>query len=726
MKTDFLQRLYRAGIHFSFGKKKVYVPFVCGAWAVCTFFILAAFFYTIELKPKVDENFFFSSEDPQFREDRFIYEIFPQPSQLIVGAAGDIRSAEYAAKIRELSEKFLALPEVFSVQSLTHGPEDLEDALTSPLWNRVLLARDGQSTFVSVFIREGPLEGIILKAEAIVGEMTRPDFRLMISGPPYIVEKIQRNLLRDFKVFSGAALFVFGFFLLVIFRSWRMLWGTLISCANASASTILLARLFKIPIGPLTANLSTIVFVLTLSHIVFLSFNLKYAAERAGQDAGAAILKAARVTVGASFWSMATTFVGFASLLFVQATPLRQLGISGAFGTLLSFFAAYLIYPWFLKPDGALKSGGTRLQDFLDRASAWAGGKKSWFVAGLGALAVFSVFGLVKINTDPDLLAYFKKGSELREGLEYIDRNGGSSPLKIVVADQKNRKFNSGKSYRRLWELHRALERVPSVGNVVSLPVVLAEARRSPLTFLISTEWLLKIMESRRFGEIARYFVTKDRERTLFVLVMKETGRRESRLRVVEQIKGIVYEKGFSPVLVGGSYLLQGALSQLLASSIISSILMLIGLFAVMGWGLSRSVRVSGAMLAGLCLIPANMLGLLGYLDVPVDVISAPAVNLAIGMGVDSMIHMVFCVRRLLKEGARPGGVWDQAYLQLWKPVFSSAALVSAGFGIFGLSIFPPTQRFGFSIVLGALIAPFAALFVMPWFAQPKPRPAVF
>jgi predicted RND superfamily exporter protein len=44
-------------------------------------------------------------------------------------------------------------------------------------------------------------------------------------------------------------------------------------------------------------------------------------------------------------------------------------------------------------------------------------------------------------------------------------------------------------------------------------------------------------------------------------------------------------------------------------------------------------------------------------------------------------------------------------------------AVITAGFGIFLLSNFPPTQRFGFSVVLGAFLSPVATLLVFPWTA---------
>lgn len=271
----------------------------------------------------------------------------------------------------------------------------------------------------------------------------------------------------------------------------------------------------------------------------------------------------------------------------------------------------------------------------------------------------------------------------------------------------------------KLWKLHEALEREPLVGNVVSLPIILAEAKRSPLTYVLSTEWLLKIMEWPRFGEIAKYFVTEDRKKAFFLLRMKEINRGEtSRLEIIDRIQEIIKSQGFVPVLVGGHYILQGKLSQLLASSLISGILLLVFMFTVMGWKLSHSFRVPMALLASLSMIPLCLLGLMGYLRIPLDVISASSINLAIGMGVDAMIYLSIFVRRSQGKDFHSWEAWSKACSSLWKPIGTSLAVICSGFGIFMLSNFPPTQRFGFSVMFGSLVSAAAALFLFPWLAS--------
>lgn len=689
-------------------------------WSGWTLLSLILFIRYVELKPKVDENFFFSSDDPQFKQDKIISDIFPQPPQIILGVRGDIRSAIYAEKMEQLSEKLSVLPEVFAVQSLTMGPENLEDAFESPLWKRVLFSQDGESTFISVFIKNVPAEIIVPKVETLRNEFHAADFEIMISGAPYIMELIRSHLQRDLRVFSLAAFAVFGIILFLIFRSIGILLGTLMASLNSSALTLLLTHFLHIPIGPLTANLSTMVLVLTLSPIVFMTFNWRHLCSKGRTEKSRHVWEAVRMTFHPSFWSMATTLLGFLSLLFVPATPLRHLGIAGALGTFVAFSSAYLIYPCFLEIAASKSEDTHGKMKFEGAIQSFSLRRHGRIAAILAAVTVLLASGLVKVNTDPDLFSYFKKGGELRNGLEYIDRNGGSSPFKMVVADLEKKPFNTGEAYKKLWGLHEAMEKDPVVGNVVSLPIVLAEAKRSPLTVFLSTEGLLKLMETPRFGEIAKYFVTEDRSKAFFLLRMRETRRETSRLDTINRVKEIAEGQGFSPALLGGPYLLQAKLSQLLTSSLISGLLLLIFTFVLMGFGISRSVQISAALMVSLSMIPVMLLGMLGHLKVPLDIISAPAANLAIGMGVDAMIYVLFFVRRHRDEDARSWEIWGKACSRLWQPIGTNVVILSSGFGIFLLSVFPPTQRFGLSVVLGSFMSAIAALFVLPWFGSMK------
>jgi len=409
-------------------------------------------------------------------------------------------------------------------------------------------------------------------------------------------------------------------------------------------------------------------------------------------------------------------FLGFISLLFVRSTPMRHLGIAGAIGATMAFAAAYAIYPWFLALATAPRSAGWT-KNLASALRAFFAERHGLIVAGLAVFTVVGAIGLLRLNTDPDLPSYFKKGGDIRTGLDFVDKTGGSSPLKLVVEDKQRAPLNTKEAYKRLWTLQESLEKDPAVGNVASLPVVLSEAKRPWYSIFFSTEKEIKILDEPKHGEISSQLITADRNRTLYLLRMKETGRKTSRSKVIERLKTIVQREGFRTVLVGGSYSLLDQMARLVSSSIISGVLLLIGIFVVMGYAFSRSLRVAAAMLVSLIVIPVVVRGYIAYLGMPLDFITASAANLDLGMGVDAMIYLTMFARRAA-GAADSWPAWSKACSHLWQPIGTSLLVIGCGFGIFLLSNFPPTQRFGLFVIFGSATAAAAALFIFPWLAS--------
>lgn len=664
----------------------------------------------VDLKPHVDENFFFSSSDPQFQQDSKIDKLFPGGSQLIVAvSAPNIADDSYLDRLARFTQQIESIPGVTGVRSLADGPKDFEDAEKSPFWRRLLIADNEGSSNVIVFVPNENNEQRIRRLEEVARRFDRTGFRIHIAGAPYVAELIRRSLLHDFRTFSLTAIVLFGLAMWAVFRSARLASGMVCTCTGAVLLTLLVQSLFGTKMGILTANLAIIVFVIALSHLVYMTFNWQTLAGKGeqGQDLAA---KARRMTLPASFWSMVCSTLGFGSLLVVAAKPLRELGVGGVLGTAVAFVCAYVMYPSFLNWTDA---GRTRV--ILQRSgSAFWSHRFVWLSAlvVLGSLVLSS--GLRQLDTDPNLLDYFKKGSLLRNQLEYVDRNGGVNPLTIVITAKGGEKLDTRDEYKNMWALQNALEEHKGVGTVVSLPVLLAEGKRHPLAFFLSLDHLLHILSEPKHGRVAGTFITADRRAAAFYVRMKERDRSKTRIEVVNDLRAIVRRTGFRPFLVGGVYQLQGELAQLVESSLIKGLVWLLVFFSGIAWIVARNIRGAAAMIFSLCLVPLCTLGGVGLLGVPVDVISAPATNICIGMAIDSMVHLIFGVRRAERDGKKGWAAWVAAREEQWRGIVFSDVIIAAGFGIFVLSDFPPTQRFGLVVLSGTIIDILANLFVLP------------
>jgi len=243
---------------------------------------------------------------------------------------------------------------------------------------------------------------------------------------------------------------------------------------------------------------------------------------------------------------------------------------------------------------------------------------------------------------------------------------------------------------------------------------LLAEGDRTPFSFLVSYEKMMEIMEQPKYARVSKSFVNEDRTEAVFLIRMLESRHQKHRLEVVNDLRAICRKYGFKPELVGGIYYLQGRLAQLVASSLVTGLFWLNLLFIIIAWIVARSVRGAVAMIISLTLVPLCMLGGIGWFRVPMDVISAPATNVCIGIAIDSMIHLVFGVRRAQRDGKKGWSAWVAGREEQWRGIVYSDVIFAAGFAIFVLSDFPPTQRFGLVVLAGLIIDILANLFVLP------------
>lgn len=698
-----------------------------------------------DLAPRVEADFFFAPGDPQLQASRELAERYPAGETLIVRAAApDAKAPAYVARLDALGRALDSVPGVESVFSVANQNR------TSPLWSRLLAPEDGGATNVLAQLGEHDAETLADGIEAALETHGRPDFRLAASGTPWIVQMIRRGLARDLAVFSTAALAAFGLTAWLVYRNARVVAGTLLACVSASAATLLAAAAAGIGIGLLTANIATIVFVLTLSHTVFLAANWRETEGEpsagsglggaAGAEEGAArsriaeacrtpavvrgratpqerpprsrVAEAVARTAAPSVWCMVTTLLGFSSLLLAPARPLRELGAAGAVGAAVAFASAFTILPAWLRV-------ANRRRREKERARPSVGAP--WRVPALGAPALVALglgvagagAGIARLDTDPTLISYFDPSGPIRRGLEAVDREGGSSPLLLAVESADGERLDDMSAYSRLWELQDSLEADPAAGIVLSPAPLLAHAREQPLARFLPMPLLLGLLDRPETGGIGRGFFHQDRREVLYSIRMVEAERSEARAEIIARLSAHAETAGLRVRATGGLYELQERLGRLIATSLKTGVGGLLALFVFVGLRVSGSARGTASMLACLVAIPCVVLGSFGHFGVAVDIVTAPAANVALAMGVDSMIHLVMRVRR---EGRRHGSTraWSVAAASLAKPVTAACAIVCVGFGIFVLSDFPPTRRFGLAVLLGAATACLATLLALP------------
>lgn len=194
----------------------------------------------------------------------------------------------------------------------------------------------------------------------------------------------------------------------------------------------------------------------------------------------------------------------------------------------------------------------------------------------------------------------------------------------------------------------------------------------------------------------------------------------------MEEIQKIPAAYGFEISATGGTYYLQGELAASVANSMTTGILTLIAIFGVVGFVVSGSFVVSVGVMVCAAAVSALVIGTLGVLGVPVDIISSPAINICLGLIVDDMIYLTVTAKRYLEEGKAASmhewSVWKEALdTQSW-PAIISTLTIMIGFSVFVLSDFPLSQRFGLEIAYGAGLALILALAVFSYIVERREK----
>lgn len=669
----------------------------------------AALFAVVDLTPTVEGDFFFSTDDPQLQGGKEVEREFGAAPQIIIAARSDqLFSRPYLRRIRRLTDELTRVDGVVDVRSLTRGPDQLEDIGESPFWSRLLLSPDRSASFVVLRTRSDDHAGIVSAIDGILERHSADGFVLGASGVPYVAEHIRRQLTEEPRRLSIAAFAAFAVLIAVLFRSPAVVVGSLVAALSASFGTFLVRAAVGMRTDILAPNLWTIAFVLTISHIVYLTAQWRRQAREA--VGGDAVSGAIRLVGPVSAWSLVANLLGFATLLFVSAKPLRQFGLSGMIAAVLAAVCAYALYPAFLRAaDPGRQRIGTltsRLEDFFTTRHPRIA------LAVLAAALVLAPFAR-GVNTDPSLPSYFSDGP-IRAGIEAFDRDGGSSPLELVVADARNQLLADDEMEDRLQALQRRLERHGDIGSVLSIALLMGEAERPWYSLLFSWETKLDQLDKPEHGRIGRTFISEDRRRARFVMRMEEAARTRPRATVIDEITAIVQAEGFKTTNVAGLYPLQGELSTLVQGSVLRGLGGLLAAFAAIVLVVTRSVRAALAMTVCLAITPLALFGVVGLSRMPLDIIAAPAANVALPLGIDEVIHLGHRLRHGRTRAGDLWAAWKEALADMWQPILASMLIVVSGFALFLLSDFPPTQRLGVLVCIGAALTDIVVLLVLP------------
>ncbi len=547
-----------------------------------------------------------------------------------------------------------------------------------------------------------------------------------LAGNPVFAEAVDRFNARDQQLFSGLML------LLVLVSS--ALWLRRIVPAVLPVAVVLVTVMWTTGLfvaaghatNWITGIISPILFLVGTASAVHLLSAYRDALADAAPGREAVIAALRRVALPCLFTSL-TTAAGFASLTANRIMPVKVFGLFVCIGVMLAFAATVVLVPAALVATARLARRRPLSPAPPPRALEGLDALVQRFPGPVLVVSVLLAAGLAGgialMRVETNNLKYFRPSAPVvRHALEIEARYGGSSPLDIVidtglpdgalqpdllvaVADLQDR-LDATEGMARgisladlLQDLHLAM-----AGDRATSDLPASADAAYQLLMLPDPDMVDRIVDAdRRVTRITTRFTGAsmglEQARVLLDAVERDC---DAALGAAADVR------------LTGSSVLFIDMDRYLVQGQIRSLCLVLAVVFVLMTALFRSLRMGLLAMIPNVLPITVMLGLMGWLDLPLDGLSVMIACIAIGIGVDDTIHYLHRLRRELGRDPDLRGALTRTMAAVGRPIVFTSAVLTLGFWIFCVSDFLGTRNFGFLTGVTVVVALLADLIVLP------------
>jgi uncharacterized protein len=576
---------------------------------------------------------------------------------------------------------------------------------------------------------------------------------LHLGGLPMISDDMITFIKNDLLVF-GIGVFVFLVVMLTsIFRQARWVVLPLLSCVFAGLLMIGLLGLVGWKVTVISSNFISLMLILTMSMNVHLIVRYRQLRrDDPEREQHELVMDMTKRMVWPCLYTALTTMIGFASLVVSGIKPVIDFGWMMTIGLAVTFLTSFSLFPAILiLLDRAKIPESHNSEVPFTRALAGFTERHGGKVIILSVLlAVISAVGMSRLKVENSFINYFSKSTEIYQGLKLIDdKLGGTTPLDVIL------KFDEVKEYgepevggddefddfedlfgeedgnnndawftdykmKRVKAVHDYLDALPAVGKVLSLASLLrlAEDLNEGEPF---DAFELAIINKRAPEELKEsmidpYISIENNEAriNLRILDSLEDLRRNE---LLIQINNDLQEKlGLEPedFQVNGILVLYNNMLQSLFRSQITTLGVVMLGIALMLVVLFRSFSLAMIGIIPNLLAAAIILGLMGLMNIPLDLMTITIAAVTIGIAVDNSIHYIYRFREEFPKHQDYIKTMHYCHANIGRAVFYTAITIIVGFSIMVMSNFIPTIYFGLLIALAMFIALLAVLTLLP------------
>ncbi len=546
---------------------------------------------------------------------------------------------------------------------------------------------------------------------------------LFLGGLPMITTDIVAYINSDLIVFSLAVIGLMTLILAIIFKGIR--WVVMpigISITGALIMTGILAFLgWKVTV--ISSNFFSLLLVMTLSVTIHLvvryrelaQLNPKLGAHQLIKDTLTQMFKPCLFTT-------LTTFAAFGSLLISGIRPVIDFGWMMSIGVTIALVLSFLAFPLImgLLPKAKIKEHKTELRVTTSLAK-FVEKFGSHLLVVLVVFVIWSGFGISKLTVENRFIDYFKDTTEINQGLTLIDEElGGTIPLEIIFDDFAEDYWFDEDLRMEIHEIHKYLESLDETGKVLSIDTlmqILTEANEGEqLSGFLLNIAKGQIPESAK-EHVMYPYISEDNGQLRMVIRIKETNKDLKRAELINKIQQhINSEFGYKKDIfhLSGMLVLYNNMLQSLFDSQIKTIAVVFAMIFVMFLFVFKSISLSILAIIPNTLPSMFILGIMGGLNIPLDLMTITISAIAIGIGVDNAIHYIHRFKSEFKKDNDYIATMYRSHGSIGLAMFYTSITVTLGFLILALSNFIPSIYFGIFTAVAMLSALLANLTLLP------------
>lgn len=573
----------------------------------------------------------------------------------------------------------------------------------------------------------------------------RDGAQIYLGGAPMIADDLVTFVQGDLSSFSFAVVLLIIVALGLIFRKVRWVAMPLACCAVAGVIMVGVLGLMDWRVTVVSSNFISLLLIITISLTVHLT--VRYRELRAKRNFSNHD-KLLRHSVLSMFrpclYTALTTAVAFGSLIVSGILPIITFGWMMMMGVATAVLVAFTLFPAIMsiiKKDETNLSADTRssLTSALAKLTDTLDTKVLYIYLGV---VLISGIGLSQIRVENSFIDYFRESTEIYQGMSLFDEKlGGTLSFDVIVdlpeeeevaddgfgfgfgdedSGNDDAYWFTAPKMEQVKAIHQYLDNDEQTGKVLSFGAVIELAEElngnQPIDGLLWAVLYNRIPETLK-STVLNPFVAIDENQLRFNVRVIESAENLNRNQLLQRIEtGIESEFGFADedVRLTGILVMYNNVLQSLFESQILTLGVVMFAIMIMFLVLFRSLKI-----AIICIIPnaiaaAFVLGVMGWLDIPLDIMTITIAAISVGIGVDNTIHYMHRFRR---EFPRLGNYRETMYFchnSIGRAMYFTSMTIVAGFSILALSNFIPTIVFGLLTSLAMLVALVGSLTLLP------------